>query len=368
MLQRRHCCLIIVIFIEFSRFHAVSCFVSASQWHRPYVERFRSRLKNPNGPSPRTIAKEGSPRKSALGRRERIKINSGINESSLLRRNSTETPEINEIVVHKVKETVSHTGVITTLHIIVERFVESMERFSEHTLERVTERTLQRSAERSWERVGERTLERVGERTWERSGERVLERVNERALERFSERMGERMWERVGERALERTGKRTLERGGERALNRFLERRFLGLSLGHLAVRLGRGLTIALPLFGGLFALYLFHGDILRWQDERLKLKACVDMNDSEHLGPQRYSWSATAALALLLGAGITDFLDAMLHFWMSYGLWVAHHPHCAHDWKETTIWVCAILSTIFAICGEIFSHQNSAARRNAIS
>ena len=275
---------------------------------------------------------------------------------SILRTENTpsgdETAEITEIVVHKVKETIGHTGAMTTLYVLVERFVERMERF--RSIERVTERTLERMGERSWERfgerVGERSLERFGERSLERFGERSLERFGERSLERF----GERSLKRVGERSLERVGERSLERIGERSLERFLERRFLGLSLGRLALRLGRSLTIALPLFGGLFALYLFRGDVVRWQEER---------RQRIHRRPQNNSWksSSTIALAFLFGTGATDFLDAVLHFWMAYGIWVAHHPHHIHDdWREiASIW-CAVLSTVFAICGEICSHRSS--------
>jgi hypothetical protein len=362
MLEKRCCYLVVLIFIELARPHAVSCFAVRSQWDRQYMGRFHDRLTVPIV-RPYLANTNEDPFRSEILRIEE-------------RNNNTESSEIAEIVVHKVKETVSHTGVIATLHIIVERFVEGMERFSERTLERVTERSLQRSAKRSWERVGERALEQVGERTWERSGERVLDRVNERALERFGERMGERVGERslerAGKRTLEQAGERTLERAGERTLNRFLEQRLLGLPLGRLVVRFGRGLAVALPLFGGLFSLYLFHGDIVRWYDERQKIKTfiCMNWNETNRSQPELYSLSTSgaAALAFLLGTGIVDFLDAALHFWMAYGLLLAHNPHSAHDWRERGIWICAILSTIFAICGEIFSHQNSVARRNASS
>jgi hypothetical protein len=285
-------------------------------------------------------------------------ISFSLNSTSCAVPTSKKSEEITNIVIHKMKETVSHTGTFTSLRMIGEQFARQLELFSERTFERIGERT----AERTMKRATERTLERVAERTYERVGERAIERTGERVLERT----GERFVERTGERALERVGERVLDQVGKKSLIKQSEKKLLNASifkvrrvlLGKSAIRVGRTLTIALPLLGGLFALYLFQSDVQRMREERRKQlfpplyggKKDIHMNRSLNL-------MAVSALLLFISTGLIDLLDAIVHFWIAYGLLISHYGNSSHHMMERISMCCAIFSTIFAILGEVCSY-----------
>ena len=213
------------------------------------------------------------------------------------------------------------------------------ERIVEHMGERAVERSTQRAGREALEKWGERAGEKALERLGEQASERVLERSSERALEAASERATERIFERSGERALERAGERSTERlfehSGERALERASE------TSARVTMRVGRGLMIALPVLGGFFAFYLFRSDYKRWREEK---KFLATLNKSFHL-PSMF----------FVGAGAADFFDAFLHFGIAYGL-VTHLSHGQVAIFERLSILCAIVSTLFAVLGEIVS------------
>ena len=233
------------------------------------------------------------------------------------------------------------------------------ERIVEHMGERAVERSTQRAGREALEKWGERAGEKALERLGEQASERVFERSNERALEAASERATERMFERSSERALERAGERAtdriFERSGERALERAGERSTERLfeqsgeraleraseTSARVTMRVGRGLMIALPVLGGFFAFYLFRSDYKRWREEK---KFLATLNKSFHL-PSMF----------FVGAGAADFFDAFLHFGIAYGL-VTHLSHGQVAIFERLSILCAIVSTLFAVLGEIVS------------
>ena len=280
------------------------------------------------------------------------------NSTSYIAPKSKNSEEIANIVLHKVKNTVSHTGTFTSLRIIAEQFVRQIERVSERSFERIseraTERTIKRATERTLERVAERTYERVGER----AGERVLEHVGERVLERT----GERALERVGERVLDQVGKKALIKRSEKKLiaksmNK-VRRIMLGKSLSRSAIRIGRTLTIALPLVGGLFALYLFQSDVQRVQEERHNQILVPLPNSTKDVPEQRpLNMIAVSALIFFISTGLLDLLDAIVHFWIAYGLFISHFGSSSHHLMERISTCCAISSTLCAIMGEVSSY-----------
>ncbi|CAB9528858.1 expressed unknown protein [Seminavis robusta] len=218
------------------------------------------------------------------------------------------------------------------------------EHIGERAVERTGERLLERAADRAAEHIGERAAEHIGERAVERTGERLLERATDRA----AEHVGERAAEHIGERAVERTGERLLEQAADRAAERVLEQtsgqgagraieRIFGVSSEKLALRLGRGLLITLPVLGGIFALYLLKSDI-----ERLK---------------EEWALRVKTSSALFLGAGIVDGLDSFLHFFIGYALW-KHLSHKKLAVAEELSFGCAIVSTLCAVLGEVISLQ----------
>ena len=274
---------------------------------------------------------------------------------------SKTTEDITNIVLHRVKETVSHTGTLTSLRIIAEQFIRQLERVSERTFERIGER----STERTMKRATERTLERMTERTYERVGERVIERFGERVLERA----GERVVERTGERSLERVGERVLDQVGKKALIKQSEKKvlyttifkvrttLLGKSLSRSAIRIGRTLTIALPLLGGLFALYLFQADVQRVQEER-RIHPLRSRKE-EGQEPRSLNMIEVSTLLLFISTGLIDLLDALVHFWIAYGLFISHSGSSSHYVMEQISICCAILSTLCAVFGEVCSYMN---------
>jgi len=216
---------------------------------------------------------------------------------------------------------------------IVERASErALERAGERSGERFAERAVERAAERS----GERLAKRAGERAAERSGERIVEHASERALERAGERSGERLAERMGERALERIGERSGERvvASGKGLGRGIERVF-GVSSEKLALRLGRGVLITLPILGGVFALWLLKSDIARLKEE--------------------WALRAKTSSAFFLGAGLVDGLDSILHFFIAFAL-LKHLSHHRLAVAEELSFACAIISTVCAVVGEVIS------------
>jgi hypothetical protein len=279
---------------------------------------------------------------------------------------TVKTDEITDIIVHKVKESMSHTGTMASIQMIIEQFLRQMERVSERTIERATERTMERVGKRSVERAAERSLERVGERTFELIAERSVEQFGERTVERA----GTRVLDRVGERVFERASERTLNQVGKKALikqsnkkailtliNRF-KTPMMGKSLTRGTIRICRGLTIALPVLGGLFALYLFLSDIQRWQEEYRKQQQTIDNKISCRSTEQKNILSvALATLILFVGAGVTDLFDAIIHFRIAYGLLVSHHSAFSHHLMEQISFYCAIVSTLLTIGGEACSY-----------
>jgi hypothetical protein len=216
-----------------------------------------------------------------------------------------------------------------------------MERSGEKAAFRVGEKSALQSGERGLNRVGQNAAkhvvgERTAERLAERLGDRVSERGAQRAVGRATTGSGERLLERASESAVARMGHRSSERTAS-AMAANLER-WLGVSVKKVAIRIGRGLTIALPVLGGVFAFYLFISDYKRWKEEKKM---------------SRFSMP----LVLFYGAGAADLMDAVLHFYIAYAL-LANLGHDALLVPEHLSVGCAVLSTVFAVLGEILSHR----------
>jgi hypothetical protein len=174
-------------------------------------------------------------------------------------------------------------------------------------------------------KAGERAAEHTALSTVERTGERFVARAAETA-ERAAERAAISAAERTGERFVARAAE-TGERVAERA----------ALKTGAIWLRLGRGLTITIPVLGGVFALYLLKSDIQRLREERQQ--------------------QIKASSALFLGAGVVDGLDSLLHFFIAYAL-LTHISHRVLVKAEEISFGCAIASTLCAVVGEIISLQ----------
>eukprot|EP00977_Amphora_coffeiformis_P006916 scaffold1508_cov178-Amphora_coffeaeformis.AAC.24 len=236
------------------------------------------------------------------------------------------------------------------------------ERISQQSLskagERIGERAIKEGAERAGERIAEKSLskagERIGERSMKEGAERIGERValsGERILEKTREHIGERAAkegaERVGEhlalsgkRMLGKTGERVGEHAAlsgervfgiqsERALERLYER-----TLTKTIRRLGRGLLVVLPALGGVFAVWLYRMDHRRAVVEK-----------------------SFEAKYLFHGAALGDAIDAVCHFVIAYAVFEGWEHSFVMQFEKCSI-ACAVLSTVFAVSGEIISYR----------
>jgi hypothetical protein len=218
-----------------------------------------------------------------------------------------------------------------------ERMLEAGGRIGEHGLERGLDHGLLEAGGRAAKRGSEIASERIFE-AGGRMGKGGLERGLDHGLLEAGGRAAELGMDRVAERATTEASGRFLERSAERGvagkLGPAIERLF-GVSSEKLALRLGRGLLITLPVLGGIFALYLLKSDI-----DRLKEDWALRIKTSS---------------AFFLGAGFVDGLDSVLHFFIAFAL-LKHLSHHRLAVAEELSFACAIASTVCAVVGEIVS------------
>jgi hypothetical protein len=176
------------------------------------------------------------------------------------------------------------------------------------------------------------------ERIWESVFGRTGRRGAERSVERGLERIGERGAERIAERTAERAGERVLEGVGERAGLAAVERRALTASGKRIALkRLGRGALISVPALGSLFALWLCRADFMRAREEWNRQRSDL-------------VWT------MFIIAALADGVDAVSHFVIVYALFTETMGHHELALVESISLACAVISTLFAVGGELLS------------
>jgi len=208
------------------------------------------------------------------------------------------------------------------------------ERVVERGAERALEQTGGKLFQRSMNKAGTEALEKVGERAAERGAERALNQAGKHAGQGAAARLLDRSGESIGERIVERQGEKVLERTVERSGEKLVVRMAEG-GAERMVIRMTKGLMIALPAVGGLFALYLLKHDI-----ERLK---------------EEWQHKIKSSLLMFAGATAADFIDMCLHFFLFAGL-LAHWSHHRLVVAEKFSLGCAIVSTLCAVFGEIVS------------
>ncbi|KAG7349714.1 hypothetical protein IV203_012311 [Nitzschia inconspicua] len=172
-----------------------------------------------------------------------------------------------------------------------------------------------------------RFVERAVEQTTKSASSVPTKRVFGRIFRRRQQHRTAEMAIGYSESGVEHFALRVAERGSERA-----------------SVRFAKGLTISLPVVGGIFAAYLFHQDV-----ERIRTETSAD-------GKRR------STLAFFLGAAVADLMDVFLHFFIAAGLTLQLRRHTLAMAEEWSIGFAAV-STVCAVCGEILSSRIT--RRN---
>jgi hypothetical protein len=232
------------------------------------------------------------------------------------------------------------------------------ERLGDSTLKRLVELGGEGTAERFvsrklseprsatlWKRITELTGKRWVERTGERSGERIAGRTGERLGESVSSNVGERLVELTSERIL-------LERTGEHTVSSTIAHSMAGTRVAGREIllrRLGRGILIAVPLLGGMFALYLWRQDVTRAVAERKKVQI--------QRAKQRKSLNGAWLLFAL--ASCADVVDAACHFSMAYTICTGALGLDTSPMLEAVSVVCAVTSTACAVGGEVWSARH---------
>lgn len=222
-------------------------------------------------------------------------------------------------------------------------------RASVKATERIGERAAAGAARRAAEHLGERVGERASEQIAGRTAERTAEKLIERASERATERAAERILERTAEKALPRAGERGALVAGERiaehavaAAAAHVAPRRLDRLAERVLLRVGRGITIALPALGSLFVLYLARED---------RKRALTEMQN-QNIGAARAFWLAF----------LCDASDAAAHVIIVLSLLHAQHGvgvHLPHDWLHMAEYgglVVAAVGTVAAVMGEMLA------------
>lgn len=171
----------------------------------------------------------------------------------------------------------------------------------------------------------------------DRIGERLMEQAAERSTKIASTTSTKKIFRGIFPRARIARASKTVvmgaETGGEHIVLRVAER-----GSERVSIRFAKGMTIALPVVGGVFAIYLLRQDMERCRQE---------MN-------------GTTALAFFLGAAVADLVDVCLHFFIASGLILQLRHHALAVAEEWSIG-CAAVSTVCAVTGEILSsHRRS--------
>ena len=234
-----------------------------------------------------------------------------------------------------------------------ERFAEqTAERASKHLTgqistkvsgKRISEHLAARNAGRLTEETGERLAERIGSKAMKPAAERIVERAEQSILSREINSLSRWMkqsWNYIFARksaphAVERSVESTVERIGERSMGQTGHITGAGSGL-IVARRLGRGTLIAIPALGGLFVLHILRQDLARCRLEWQVGKGLVG----------RYCWA---------GAVLADGMDVFAHGMIVYSLLVLQTHHIPLAFEQLSLG-CAIISTVCAVVGELFS------------
>ena len=191
-------------------------------------------------------------------------------------------------------------------------------------------------------RRGPQLVSGAAERATGRAVKGIGARVVQKTKIRSGMKVAARASERIGERALEGAGDLFVDhatRGSPENIIGQAGSRLVESHSERLVKRVSKGLIITLPVLGGLFALHMLKSDIERIQAE----------------------WSDRARLSLgaFALAGAADLVDAVLHFWMAYSLFV-HMTRGQLVAAERVSMVCAVVSTSCAVLGEIISFRRT--------
>jgi hypothetical protein len=167
-------------------------------------------------------------------------------------------------------------------------------------------------------------------------GKATAQHVSADFVARSSEQGVERLGQRLSKQSLIRMernlGKPVVTQGAKIA-----SRRSSRLINRDAALQFGRACLVAVPVLGGLFTLTLFRNDINRAREE--------------------WSLRAKPPSCFFAVAGLADFLDALLHFWIAIIL-ITKAALSKMHFAENLSSKCMVVSTSCLIIAEILSFR----------
>jgi hypothetical protein len=175
--------------------------------------------------------------------------------------------------------------------------------------------------------ITERSIERYVVGAGTHISEHVAGEVAERSIERLVKNTGSHMSEQSLKMLERKMGKSFLQAFSSRSFQIPVD----------LAVRIGNGCLLAVPILGGLFALSLSRHDVQRMSEE--------------------WSLQSLQTSLLFAFAGLADMLDALIHFWMSFVFYSKISFGKMHMVEELST-VCMICSTLCVLFGEFLSYR----------
>ncbi|KAL4541183.1 hypothetical protein Ndes2526B_g05726 [Nannochloris sp. 'desiccata'] len=216
------------------------------------------------------------------------------------------------------------------------------ERILEGVLEKATRQTGIAAARHAAESGVIKGVERAAEEVLPRAGNRAMNSAFERGSMQALERGAEKTLPRAGEMGAVVAGERIAEQAARHVANSGGVRRGLETVLDRVLIRVGRGITIALPALGSLFVLYLVKED-----RKRALLEA-----EKGNMPAARAFWLAFLCDASDVGAHVI-IITSLLNVHYSVG------PHLPHIWLQTAEYgglAVAVVSTLSAVVGELLS------------
>jgi hypothetical protein len=216
------------------------------------------------------------------------------------------------------------------------------ERLLEGVLGKATKQASIAAARHAAESGVTKSLERAAEEMLPRAGKRAMESAFERGAMQAFERGAEKTLPRAGEMGAVVAGERIAQQAARHVVANDGVRRGLENVIDRVLIRIGRGITIALPALGSLFVLHLVKED-----RKRALLEA-----EKGNMNAARAFWLAFLCDASDLGAHVV-IVTSLLN--VHYGV----GPHLTHTWLHTAEYgglAVAVVSTLAAVVGELLS------------
>uniref|UniRef100_A0A6V2G2V0 Transmembrane protein n=1 Tax=Ditylum brightwellii TaxID=49249 RepID=A0A6V2G2V0_9STRA len=250
--------------------------------------------------------------------------------------------------IEEEEESAITTPPFTFFHKMWDKFLISRESGATAAGEQAGERVSAKIIERSGEKLAKRAVSKRGSSTLVRNSRRNAAATAKRSVAGHVTKVGV-------EHASE-----TLQKGVKTISSSYTPVKIARRNSNRIARKFGRAFLITLPALGGLFAISLFKAD----------LKRMAEVQEEQ----DDWDWRTTGTLPsyrkhryclpsiLFGGAAVSDFVDAVSHFFIAYAFLVGLEQSNT-DWLESISFFCAAISLFCAVSGEVIGYQRMKTR-----